>query len=172
MAPGCTGAYSIITKYIIINDFIIEEGEFDVDNDTLYLYPKFLSSLMNKEVDLDGGRLKVMLVGTGYVYSSEHKYLSSVSGEVTGYGYTQGGAIINNPTFTISGNIGRLTGDNASWGNLMVDNVKGYIIYDDSSSSANSKPLIAYMSFKEPIDFDYSKLEIVWSADGIIKIAF
>lgn len=137
-------------------------------NETFHIYPQFAKSLANGEVKLDGGKLKILLVGGVYTYSDNHQYLSSVKGELTGAGYDAGGAIIKDPTFTVMNNVGTLKGGNIIWEDLTMDNIRYGIIYDDAPN--DKKPLIAYLDFGEAFNILNSNFEIIWSTRGIVEI--
>ena len=68
---------------------------------TANLYGLFLQSLANKEIDLDTDVIKVMLCTSTYTPNQDtHRYKSSVTNEVTGTGYTAGGATLGTVAVT------------------------------------------------------------------------
>lgn len=62
------------------------------------LYASAFLSLLNKEIDLDSDTIKAMLVTNAYAPSPSHCYKSDVTNEVTGTGYTAGGATLTGVT--------------------------------------------------------------------------
>jgi len=68
---------------------------------SMTLYGNFFKALFNKEVDLDSDSLKVMLCTSSYTPDKDtHDYKNDVTNEVTGTGYSAGGAAIANPAFS------------------------------------------------------------------------
>ena len=59
-----------------------------------FVYGSFLSKALNKEIDVDTDVIKAMLVTSSYTYSAAHAYKSSITNEVSGTGYTAGGATV------------------------------------------------------------------------------
>jgi hypothetical protein len=63
-------------------------------------YPKFIDHLAQKRMDLDSDTFKAMLVTSAYTYSSAHDFQNDITNEVTGTGYTAGGATLTSVTWT------------------------------------------------------------------------
>jgi hypothetical protein len=64
-------------------------------------YGKFFASLANKEVDFNSDALKLALVSSGYTFDHDaHDYFNDITNEVTGTGYTAGGAAVASPTLS------------------------------------------------------------------------
>lgn len=61
---------------------------------TANLYGPFLTKVFNKEIDLDTDVIKAMLVTSSYTFSAAHAYKSSITNEISGTGYTAGGATV------------------------------------------------------------------------------
>lgn len=57
-------------------------------------YAGGLSKILNKEVDLDTDTLKIMLLTSSYTPDPAHDYQADLTNEVTGDGYTAGGATL------------------------------------------------------------------------------
>lgn len=66
---------------------------------TFKFYGKFFAALANKEVDFNSDALKLALVTSSYTPDFDtHDYFNDVTNEVTGTGYTAGGAAVGTPT--------------------------------------------------------------------------
>lgn len=66
---------------------------------TASLYGGFLKSLAAKQVNLNSDTFKVMLLSNSYTPSDTHQYQSDLGGtEITGTGYTAGGATLSSVT--------------------------------------------------------------------------
>lgn len=135
-------------------------------------YGLFFKSVFNKEIDLDTDTIKVMLcTASGYTPNQDtHQYKSSVTGEVSGTGYTAGGATISgvSVSYNTGTNVLSFDGGDVSWtgATLTGGNAPRYaVIYDDTAAS---DPLIGYVDFG---DDSYAPnggtLTIAWNAAGI-----
>ena len=73
------------------------------------VYGLFLKSLATKQINLETDTFKMMLCSSGYTPNQDtHQYKNQVTSEVTGTGYTAGGATVV-PTFTKDTTNHRLT---------------------------------------------------------------
>lgn len=118
---------------------------------TAKLYGPFLQSLANKEVDLDSDTLKVMLCTSSYSPNQDtHRYKSDVTNEVTGTGYTAGGQTLTGVTVTYNAttNTLMLDANDPVWTGSTIT-ARFLVIYDDTPSTAATKPLICYWDFGE-----------------------
>lgn len=136
---------------------------------TAKLYGKFLSSLANKEVDLDTDTLKVMLCTSTYTPDQDtHQYKSSVTNEVAGTGYTAGGATLGSVTVAYSGASNTLTLDAAdsSWPTSTIT-ARYAVVYDSTPATDATRPLICYVDFGADVSTTAGTFSIVWDANGI-----
>lgn len=142
---------------------------------TARYFSLFFKSAFNKEVDLDSDVLKVMLcTAAGYTPNQDtHQYKSQVTGEVSGTGYTAGGATISgvSVSYNSSTNVLSFDGGDVSWtgATLVGANAPRYaVIYDSTPGSDATRPLIGYVDFG---DDSYAPnggtLSIAWNAAGI-----
>mgnify|MGYP006921157150 CR=1 FL=1 len=113
-----------------------------------------------------------MLVSSTYQPAKSHRYLSSVTGEVSGTGYDAGGIAIVDVSFVSDD-----SGDSFSWNakpatfeSITVKNVRYAIVYDASPALDSGKPLVAYYDFGKAINIINSDIVIAWDDNGIIKI--
>lgn len=141
---------------------------------TAKYFGKFFQSAFNKEIDLDTDALKVMLCTSSYTPNQDtHQYKSSVTNEVSGAGYTAGGATLASVavSYNAGTNVLSFTGNNVSWSGatLIGANAPRYaVIYDSTPGSDATRPLIGYIDFGSD---DYAPnggtLTIQWDAAGI-----
>lgn len=141
---------------------------------TAKYFGKFFQSAFNKEIDLDSDAIKVMLCTSSYTPNQDtHQYKSSVTNEVSGAGYTAGGATLASVSVSYNAgtNVLSFTGNNVSWSGatLIGANAPRYaVIYDSTPGSDAARPLIGYIDFGSD---DYAPnggtLAIQWDAAGI-----
>lgn len=139
---------------------------------TAKLYGKFVSSLANKEIDLDTDALKVMLCTNLYAPDQDtHQYKSSVTNEVTGTGYTAGGAALATVTVSYTGatNVFMLDAADTSWAASTIT-ARYAVIYDSSPATDATRPLIGYVDFGADVSSTAAAFTITWDAAGIFTI--
>jgi len=139
---------------------------------TAKMYGLFLKSLANKEVDLDSDSLKVMLCTSSYVPNQDtHQYKSSVTNEVTGTGYTAGGATLGSVTVVYDAPSNTLTLDaaDASWPTSTLT-ARYAVVYDSTPASDATRPLIAYVDFGADVSSTAATFTLAWDAAGIVTL--
>jgi hypothetical protein len=134
-------------------------------------YGQALLKALNKEIDFDTDVIKVMLCTSAYVPDQDaHVYKDvSVTSEVTGTGYTAGGATLASKTigYTAATNIVALDAADVTWASSTIT-ARYAVIYDDSPAS--NKPLLAYVDFGADQSSNNGNFTITWDANGILKI--
>lgn len=136
------------------------------------MYGQMLAKALNKEIDWDSDTIKVMLVGSSYTPNQDtHVYKSDVTGEVTGTGYTAGGATLTSKTITYdpATNVIVLDAADVTWANSTVTARYG-VIYDDAGASDSTKPLLGYVDFGSDMSSSAGAFVLGWDANGIIRI--
>lgn len=139
---------------------------------TAKMYGLFLKSLANKEIDLDSDTLKVMLCTSSYTPNQDtHQYKSDITNEITGTGYTAGGATLASVTVTYDGPSNTLTLDAAdpSWASSVLT-ARYAIFYDATPGTDATRPLIAYMDFTTDFVSTGGTFLITLNASGIASI--
>lgn len=132
-------------------------------------YGSFLLSAMNKEVDLDSDTLKVMLCTSAYTPNQDtHRYKSSITGEVSGSGYTAGGVTLAGVTVTYNAATKtlKLDADDASWPAATIT-ARHAVIYDSTPGSDATRPLIGYTTFDQDISSTAAAFQLIWDPAGI-----
>jgi hypothetical protein len=137
---------------------------------TAYLYGKVFVALANKEIDLDDSNVKVMLTTSSYVPDQAHDYKNDVTNEVSGNGYTTGGAVLISPAVTYNASTGawKFTADPTTWSSATIT-ARYAIVYYNTGLAATS-PLICYVDFGEDQVAIGGTFTITWSADGVASM--
>ena len=107
------------------------------------LYDKFREVRLNPSGAAVSGTLKLMLVTAAYTPNQNtHQYKSSVSGEVSGTGYTARGNTCSTPTATVdgSGNFVFDANDPAAWAQSAggFTNARRAVLYYDTGVDGTS----------------------------------
>jgi hypothetical protein len=112
-----------------------------------FIYNSFWDDLARGNIDLDGDSFKMLLVTSSYAADKDaHLKRSSVANEVSGTGYTAGGAAV---TVTVAKDLAndRLTAtfSSPSWSSSSVT-ARGAVCYK-TTGTASADPLCFYLDF-------------------------
>lgn len=135
-------------------------------------YGGFMQSLVNKEIDLDSDAIKVMLCTSAYTPDQDtHRYKSSITNEVSGTGYTAGGATLASVTLNYNASTNTLTLDAAdvSWSGATLT-ARYAVVYDGTPGSDATRPLIAYFTFDQDISSTAAPFQLIWDTSGIASM--
>lgn len=139
---------------------------------TAFWYGLAQQSVMNKEIDWDTDTIKVMLCTSTYSPNQDtHRYKSDVTNEVTGTGYTAGGATLASCTYSYNSGTNVLTLDAAdtSWASSTIT-ARYAVIYDSTPSTDATRPLIGYVNFGADVSTTAGTFSIVWDSAGIFTL--
>ena len=136
-------------------------------------YGGFFQSLCNKEIDLDTDVIKLMWCTSGYTPNQDtHRYKSSVTSEVTGTGYTAGGATVGSMavTYDAGTNVLKIDGADVSWPTVTFTGARVGVLYDSSPASDATRPLIGYIVSDTDISPSAGPVNVTWDAGGIATV--
>lgn len=141
---------------------------------TITAYNYFKKFMVDgSDVDLDSDTIKVALCDNSYTPDIDtHDYYDDLTNELSGGGYTAGGATLANAALTVDTTNDRVKfdADDASWTSFTATNVRYAIIYKDTGTDSTSL-LIAYVDFGENKSITNGTLTISWHANGIALIS-
>ena len=136
------------------------------------LYGSLGKAMFNKEVDFDSDTIKVMLLTSAYTPNQDtHDYLDDVvANEVSGTGYTAGGATLTSKTVTYDAgtNTTKFDAADVTWANSSIT-ARYAVVYDDSGASNATKALIGYYDFVTDRASSNGDFIIRWGADGLFS---
>jgi hypothetical protein len=136
------------------------------------LYGQFLAKALNKEVDFDSDTIKVALLSSSYTPDQDaHDYFNDVSSyEVTGTGYTTGGATLASKTVTYdsANNVIILDAADTTWASSTI--TARYAVVYDSTGTASTSALIGYVDFGSDQSSTNGNFTITWDSTGIVRI--
>jgi hypothetical protein len=136
------------------------------------LYGNFLLKALNKEVDFDTDTIKVALLSSSYTPDQDaHDYFNDVSTyEVTGTGYTSGGATLGSKTATYdsASNVIVLDAADTTWSSSTI--TARYAVIYDSTGTASTSALIGYVDFGSDQSSTNGNFTITWDSTGIVRI--
>lgn len=137
-----------------------------------FFYGNALLSAFNKEIDFDSDTIKVMLCTSSYTPDQDtHRYKSSITNEVSGTGYTAGGATLGSPSLTYTGgtNTLKLDANDATWPASTIT-ARYAVIYDNTPATDATRPLIAYIDFGADVTSSAGTFTIAFDSAGIATI--
>lgn len=135
-------------------------------------YGKFFLSAFTKKIDTSADTFKVMLATSSYTPDQDsHQFKSDVTNEVSGTGYTAGGATLSSFAATYDGasNTLKIDADDSSWTTSTIT-ARYAIVYDSTPSTDATRPLIAYVDFGADVSTSAGTLAITWNASGIATV--
>lgn len=135
------------------------------------IYNSFKAKIMDGSIDLNTDTIKVALVTSSYTPDQDaHDFFDDVTNEVSGSGYTAGGATLANLAVTADNtdNEGVFDADDVTWSSSTIT-ARGAVIYK-STGTASSSPLICYIDFGEDKVSSAGNFTITWNAEGIINL--
>lgn len=141
---------------------------------TAFYYGNFFVNLADKKIDFGSDTIKVALATSSYTPDQDaHDFFNDITNEVTGTGYTAGGATLGTPTVTLTGgtNTVKFDGDDTSWTTSTIT-ARYAIIYDSTPGTAATNPLIAYVDFGADVISTAGTFLIQWNAAGIGTITY
>lgn len=135
-------------------------------------YGKFGKNLMNGVIgDLTSVTVKCALVTSSYTPDIDnHEFFSSITNEITGTGYTAGGATLSGKTVTYDSTDNEAVFDatDPTWASSTLT-ARGAVVYKDTGTAATS-PLIRYIDFGSNQSSLASTFTVVFDAEGIINL--
>lgn len=135
------------------------------------IYNSFKKKIMDGSIDLDTDTIKVALVTSGYTPDQDsHDFFDDVTNEVSGTGYTAGGATLANKVVSADNtdNEGVFDADDVTWGTSTIT-ARGAVIYK-STGTASTSPLIAYIDFGSDKSSSGGNFTIAWNSEGILNL--
>lgn len=123
--------------------------------------------LGGSSIDLDSDTLKVMLCTSTYTPNQNtHDFKDDVTNEVTGTGYTAGGATLGSVTLVTSGTTTTLDAADTSWATSTIT-ARYAVVYDSTPATDATRPLLCYVDFGADVVSSGGTFQITWDATGI-----
>jgi hypothetical protein len=120
-------------------------------------------------VDFLSDTIKVALTTSPYTPNQDdHDFFNDVTNEVTGTGYTAGGATLGSKTLANTNNVCKFDAADTSWSTSTLT-ARRAVIYKDTGT-ASSSPLLAWVDFGADVSSSAGTFQITWDAAGILTI--
>lgn len=112
--------------------------------------------------------IKVALTTSSYTPDQDtHDFFNDVTNEVSGTGYSAGGATLTTPTKTYTGatNVVKFDADDTSWSSSTIT-ARLAVVYK-STGTGSTSPLILYMDFGADVSTTNGTFQITWDSAGL-----
>jgi len=139
---------------------------------SIVLYNSFKKDLLDGNIDLSADTIKVMLTTSSYTPNIDsHTKRSDVTNEVSGTGYTSGGATLANKSLTQDNTNDKAVfdADDVSWASSTITARYG-VIYKSRGGASSADELIGYIDFGSNITSSSTTLTIAWNSSGILSL--
>lgn len=123
-------------------------------------------------IDFEADTIKVALVTSAYTPNQDtHTHFANVTNEVSGTGYTAGGATLAGAAVTQddTNNKATLDATDIQWAGASFT-ARGAVMYK-STGVASTSPLVAYFDFGADKTASGGNFDLVWNASGILDLA-
>lgn len=134
------------------------------------VYNRCKADLAQGELDLDtlGDTLNVQLHTSTYTPNADHNTTADLTNEVSGTGYTAGGATLANQAITQDDTNDRayLDADDVTWSSSTI--TARYAVVVDVT---NSNSLVCLIDFATDQSSSSGNFVLSWSSDGIMRLA-
>ena len=135
------------------------------------VYNSFKRDIMNGGIDLDADTIKVALVTSSYTPDQDaHDNFDDITNEVSGTGYTAGGATLANKTVTVDNtdNEGVFDADDPTWSSSTIT-ARGAVFYKSTGTASTSK-LICYSDFGSDKTSSGGSFTLQFNSEGILNL--
>ena len=134
------------------------------------IYNSTKKKTMDADIDFAADTIKVALVTSTYTPNQDtHEFFDDITNEITGTGYTAGGATLGSKTVTQdnANNKSVFDAGDASWNGTIT--TRGAVIYKYTGTDSTS-PLIRYVDFGSDQSVTTDDFTIQWNAGGIMDL--
>ena len=132
------------------------------------IYNKFKEYMGDGTMDMDNDSFKIMLTTSSYTPAATHSVKADVDNEISGSGYTAGGATLQNVTWTESSGTVTFDATDISW-TTATFTARYAVIYDDTPSDPLD-PLVCLIDFGTDKSVTAGTFTIQFHANGIIAL--
>jgi hypothetical protein len=113
--------------------------------------------------------LKVALTTSPYTPNQDtHDFFNDVTNEVTGTGYTAGGATLGTKTLASTNNVVKFDAADTVWTTSTLT-ARRAVVYKDSGTTSTS-PLVGWVDFGADVSSTAANFTITWDSNGIFRI--
>jgi hypothetical protein len=134
------------------------------------IYNSFFDDIASGAIDLDTDNIYVMLATSSYTPSKLHNRRDDITNEVSGTGYTAGGAALANKAVTQddTNDLGKFDADDVTWANSTIT-ARYAVVYKATGGAASTDPLIKVFDFGTDKASVGAAFTLQFHADGVLQ---
>lgn len=122
------------------------------------------------DLNAAGTAIKCMLCTSSYTPDQDtHESKADITNEVTGTGYTAGGATLATKAVTYSSRVTKFDADDVQWASSTIT-ARYAVLYDDTPAAAADKKLLLWVDFGADKSSENGTFKIQWAAGGIFTV--
>jgi hypothetical protein len=139
---------------------------------SIHAYSHFPTNLLSANLcDMDSEtKIMCMLCTSSYTPNQDdHNDKADIDNEVSGTGYTAGGAALTSTAISVSGRVTTFDAADTAWSSSTIT-ARYAVLYDDTEAAEADQPLILYVDFGEDKSSEGGTFQLTWNASGIFTI--
>lgn len=138
---------------------------------TTTFYNSYKKDVLSGNIDWENDTIKVALTTSSYTPDIDtHSFFDDITNEVSGTGYTTGGATLSTsaPTQDDTDNEGVADATDLTWSSSTI--TARYAIIYKSTGTASTSPLICYVDLGGDTTSASGNFTLSWNSEGIINV--
>lgn len=135
------------------------------------VFNAFKKNIMDGTIDLDADTIRVMLTTSDFTPTEDTmEFVSSVTNEITGTGYTAKGIALEDLAVTVddTDDEGVWDASDSTWTSSTIT-ARYAVIYKDTGTTGTS-PIICCIDFTEDKSSSNGDFKIAWAEEGILNL--
>jgi len=134
------------------------------------IYNSLYHDALKGNVDLDVDSFKMLLVTSSYTAAKSHSRRSDITNEVSGTGYTSGGASCTLTLNSIDNTNNRVTVSFSlpSWPSSTIT-ARGAVVYKARGGASSSDELVCFIDFGSDISSSNDTLSLAYITDLLVQ---
>jgi len=133
------------------------------------IFTSFKLHIGDGTFDMDADTFKCALLTSDYTIDATDAVFADLSSEVSGTGYTSGGATLTNVTWTNSGTTAVLDADDPSWTTATIT-ARYAVIYKSGTANSLTNPLVCLLDFGADKGVTGGTFTVNFNAAGILVL--
>ncbi len=130
------------------------------------IYNSFKERMGDNTIDMDNDTFKVMLTTSSYTPAATHTTTANVTNEVSGTGYTTGGATLTSVTWNAAGATVTFDAADVQWTSASFT-ARYAVVY----SATGSNSVVCCVDFSEDKTVASGTFTLTWNASGILTLS-
>lgn len=134
------------------------------------IYTSFKRRCADGTFDMDNDTFKCALFTSTHTPNAANAVLADLTGEVTGAGYTAGGATLTSVTWTTSGTSAVFDAADPSWTSAGIT-ARYAVIYKSGTANSLTNPLVCLLDFGADKGVTGGTFTVTFNASGILVLS-